>query len=87
MGLLSEGSPLSWDETKKWANHVKTNGIEQFINLYKRLKDRQGDSLKWGDEVEYIIVKFDHDKKTAQVSLRANEMLPVLREPENKDPA
>lgn len=67
--------------------HVKTNGIEQFINLYKRLKDRQGDSLKWGDEVEYIIVQFDHENKKAKVSLRANEMLPVLREPENQDPS
>lgn len=87
MGLLSEGSPLTWDETAKWAQHVKTNGIEQFINLYQRLKDRQGDSLKWGDEVEYVIVRFDHENKKATVSLRANEVLPILREPENKNPA
>lgn len=86
MGLLSEGSPLSWEETKKWANHVKTNGIEQFINLFNRLKERKGDSLKWGDEVEYVIVQFDHEKKRAKVSLRANEMLPILREAENRDP-
>lgn len=86
MGLLSEGSPLDWDETKKWATHVKTNGIEQFINLYKRLQSRQGDSLKWGDEVEYIIVRFDDEKKIAQVSLRAKEVLPILRQPEADDP-
>lgn len=51
MGLLSEGSPLSWSETKELADHVRKHGITQFINLYNLLKDRQGDVLKWGDEV------------------------------------
>ena len=54
MGLLSEGSPLSWAETKKLADHVRKHGIIQFINLYNLLKDRQGDVLKWGDEVFHL---------------------------------
>lgn len=53
MGLLTNGQPLSWDETKKLSNHVRKHGIIQFINLYKKLRDRQGDVLKWGDEVSY----------------------------------
>ena len=51
MGLLSEGSPLSWEETKKHADHVRKHGIIQFINQYYKLKDRKGDCLRWGDEV------------------------------------
>lgn len=51
MGLLSEGSPLSWEETKALAEHVRQHGIEQFINLYVKLQERTGDVLKWGDEV------------------------------------
>ncbi|XP_059614082.1 glutamate--cysteine ligase [Phlebotomus argentipes] len=86
MGLLSEGSPLSWEETRKLANHVRQHGIEQFIHLYARLRDRQGDILKWGDEIEYILVKFDDEKKTARVSLRAQEMLALLNEKELADP-
>lgn len=86
MGLLSEGSPLSWEETKALAQHVREHGIEQFINLYARLRDRQGDVLKWGDEVEYIIVRFDDERKAAQVSLKAREMLAVLNEKEAADP-
>lgn len=54
MGLLSEGSPLSWEKTKELADHVRKHGIIQFINLFHRLKDRQGDVLKWGDEVNII---------------------------------
>lgn len=86
MGLLSEGSPLSWEETKKLANHVREHGIIQFINLYKRLRDRQGDVLKWGDEVEYIIVKFDDENKRAKVSLCAKDVLAALNEKELADP-
>lgn len=86
MGLLTEGSPLSWEETKKLANHVREHGIQQFINLYARLKDRQGDVLKWGDEVEYVIVKFDDKNEVAQVSLRADDILTKLQEAELKDP-
>ena len=56
MGLLTEGSPLSWEETKFLADHVRQHGVVQFINLYKRLRDRQGDVLKWGDEVRSNIV-------------------------------
>ncbi len=77
---------MSWEETKKWSEHVKRNGILQFIHLYNRLQGREGDSLKWGDEVEYIIVRFDHEKRRAQVSLRANELLPILRQPEVDNP-
>lgn len=86
MGLLSEGNPLSWEETKKYADHVRKHGIEQFIHLYARLKDRQGDILKWGDEVEYIIAKFDDENKKAQVSLRAHELLAILNKKEVEDP-
>ncbi|KAH8287586.1 hypothetical protein KR054_010436 [Drosophila jambulina] len=86
MGLLSEGSPLSWEETEALANHVREHGINQFINLYHRLKDRQGDILKWGDEVEYIIVKFDDEQKVARVALRAQDLLAQLNEKELADP-
>eukprot|EP00061_Rhincodon_typus_P007675 g29613.t1 len=50
MGLLSEGSPLNWDETKRYADHVRKHGIIQFLNIYHKVKDRQKDVLKWGDE-------------------------------------
>lgn len=86
MGLLTEGSPLSWEETKKLAQHVREHGIEQFINLFARLKDRQGDVLKWGDEVEYMIIKFDDEKQTAKASLRALDILNQLQEKELRDP-
>lgn len=51
MGLLSQGSPLSWEETRRYAEHVRRHGILQFLHIYRALRDRHKDVLKWGDEV------------------------------------
>jgi glutamate--cysteine ligase catalytic subunit len=51
MGLLSLGTPLHWDQAKHYADHVRYHGITQFLNIWDRFKDRQGDELLWGDEV------------------------------------
>lgn len=52
MGLLVVGTPLTWEESKQYAAHVKEHGITQFLNIWDRLKDRHGDQLLWGDEVD-----------------------------------
>ena len=82
MGLLSEGHPLSWEETKANADHVRKHGVQQFIHLYRKLETRKGDVLKWGDEVEYVLVKLDHEKKTCKLLLKAEELLAKLQIPE-----
>ncbi|XP_074656167.1 glutamate--cysteine ligase catalytic subunit-like isoform X2 [Tubulanus polymorphus] len=79
MGLLTEGSPLSWAETESKAEHVRKHGIQQFIHLYNKLKDRQNDYLKWGDEVEYSLVKFDHENRTAHLLLEAPRCIETLQ--------
>lgn len=56
MGFLAEGSPLNWEETKRYADHVRKHGIIQFLNIYHKVKDRQKDVLKWGDEVSELSV-------------------------------
>lgn len=54
MGLLSLGTPLAWDDAKKYADHVREHGITQFLHIWDKLKDRSGDELLWGDEVRLI---------------------------------
>lgn len=51
--MIYNGTLLSWAETKKLSNYFRQHGIEQFINLYLRYKDRDGDPFKWGDEVSF----------------------------------
>ena len=52
------------------------------VHLYLCLQNDSGRGLKWGDEVEYIIVKLDHEQKKARVSLRAATLLDLLTRPE-----
>ena len=48
------------------------------VHLYLCLQNDSGRGLKWGGEVEYIIVKLDHKQKKARVSLRAATLLDLL---------
>lgn len=54
MGLLSQGKPLDWDETKRYAKYVQERGIAQFINIYNESKNRADGPFKWGDEVSLM---------------------------------
>ena len=56
MGLLTQGRPLSWEETAKYTQFIREHGIEQFLQLYRNVKDRRNDCLKWGDEVRHASV-------------------------------
>ncbi|KAI6033155.1 glutamate-cysteine ligase-domain-containing protein [Pisolithus orientalis] len=78
MGLLYLGTPLTWEEAKNHADHVRDHGITQFLHTWDRVKDRTGDELLWGDEVEYMVVIFDDEKKNAKLSLRQTEILEEL---------
>uniref|UniRef100_A0A8C5HGL7 Glutamate--cysteine ligase n=1 Tax=Gouania willdenowi TaxID=441366 RepID=A0A8C5HGL7_GOUWI len=80
MGLLSQGSPLNWEETKKHADHIRKHGIIQFVNIYNKVKDRQKDVLKWGDEVEYMLVELDDKDEKVRIVLNGGEVLETLQE-------
>ncbi|KAJ1914272.1 glutamate--cysteine ligase, partial [Tieghemiomyces parasiticus] len=84
MGLLSLGTPLHWEEANKYADHVRKNGIEQFLNIYRKNKDRQNDAHLWGDEIEYIVVSFDDEHRKARISVRAYDMLARLTKKEQE---
>ncbi|GAB6024290.1 hypothetical protein CHUAL_008982 [Chamberlinius hualienensis] len=55
------------------------NGL---IDRRKSDEDRQGDVLRWGDEVEYMLVKFDDEKRVALLHLKAIDILQQLQEKE-----
>uniref|UniRef100_A0AAX7VGC3 Glutamate--cysteine ligase n=1 Tax=Astatotilapia calliptera TaxID=8154 RepID=A0AAX7VGC3_ASTCA len=80
MGLLSQGSPLNWEETRKYADHIRKHGIIQFLNIYNKLKDRQKDVLKWGDEVEYMLVEFDDKDEKVRLVLNGGDVLATLQD-------
>uniref|UniRef100_A0A3P9AF18 Glutamate--cysteine ligase n=1 Tax=Esox lucius TaxID=8010 RepID=A0A3P9AF18_ESOLU len=80
MGLLSQGSPLNWEETKKYADHVRKHGIVQFLNIYNKVKERQKDVLLWGDEVEYMLIEMDDKNEKVRLVLNGGEVLETLQD-------
>ena len=86
MGLLTDKVtlPLPYIKAVKHHKHVQLHGVIQFINNFLKNKDREDPVFKWGDEIEYCIVRFDHEKKKVQLCSRTEHIIPItdLREEE-----
>ena len=82
MGLLALGTPLEWQDAKKEANHVRKWGIEQLLAIWNRAKGKEGDALRWGDEIEYLVVAFDDGQRNVRLSLRQADILAALAKDE-----
>ncbi|KEQ87776.1 glutamate-cysteine ligase Gcs1 [Aureobasidium pullulans EXF-150] len=78
MGLLALGTPLAWPEAKKVAGQVREWGIEQLLATWRRAKGKERDALLWGDEIEYLVVTYDDDKRQVRLSLRQADILEAL---------
>jgi len=86
MGFLTEGDTLPWEEAKKWADYIREHGITQFLHLYHRNKARSNETLFWGDEVEYLVVKMDHAEKRARLSLTGDQAIERLDRHDRANP-
>ncbi|KII91484.1 hypothetical protein PLICRDRAFT_509474 [Plicaturopsis crispa FD-325 SS-3] len=84
MGLLFLGTALNWEEARKYADHIRLHGITQFLNIWEREKDRHGDGVLWGDEVEYMLVSFDDEGKNAKLALKQTEVLDTIESIQHK---
>ncbi|CAG8655121.1 10469_t:CDS:10, partial [Ambispora leptoticha] len=82
MGLLTLGTPLTWEQAKQYADYVRAHGIDQFLTIYHKLKNKQTACLLWGDEVEYVVIEYDDENKNAKLSLRVFDLLKELQKEE-----
>lgn len=87
MGFLSAGStPLQWKPSEPYRSKVKEDGITQFLSVFKSARHFSNHGLKWGDEVEYTLVKLDHQRNTVKLSLRGPEIIEILQHDEHARP-
>ena len=82
MGLLTEGEPLSSEETTKISGYIREHGVTQFLNTWRRVKDIVNDELKYGDEIECGIYVVDENTKSVKLSVRSAELRKILEEKE-----
>eukprot|EP00002_Diphylleia_rotans_P027933 TRINITY_DN5626_c0_g1_i1.p1 TRINITY_DN5626_c0_g1~~TRINITY_DN5626_c0_g1_i1.p1 ORF type:complete len:629 (+),score=138.36 TRINITY_DN5626_c0_g1_i1:59-1945(+) len=87
MGLLTVGHPLTWEEAKKYADHVRTNGIQQLINIFKKKQSLKDNQLLWGDEIEYMVVHLDPETRKASVVLRALDIIDEINHMQTSNPS
>lgn len=80
MGLLDAGTPMPWEEARQHAQHVRRNGIEQFINIYRLYEHETGTPMMWGDEIEYFVTLLDKDQRAARIPMRSPEILANLKQ-------
>lgn len=80
MGLLSLGTPLPWEESRNYSEHIRTQGVEQLLYIFKSAWDRENDPLLWGDEVEYMMVELDELNQNAMLDVVHDRILDELNE-------
>lgn len=85
MGLLSLGTPLDWHTSREHNEHVRANGIQQLINIFRQHQDRVLDPFLWGDEVEYMLVDMDDANKTARLAIDQDHILDDLNDPDKPE--
>ncbi|EIN03487.1 gamma glutamylcysteine synthetase [Punctularia strigosozonata HHB-11173 SS5] len=63
------------EDAKKHSDAIRRHALNQFLRIRREEKDRDSDPFRWGDEVfECMIVALDHEHRTAQRSLRQDEV-------------
>ena len=82
MGLLVVGKPIKWSKSLEHLEYVRKHGVLQFINLYNATIKKTNDVLLWGDEIEYMFIKFNKETNKAVLSLKASAVIATLENEE-----
>ncbi|KAL4221497.1 hypothetical protein ACF0H5_019754 [Mactra antiquata] len=80
MGLIVEGTPMTWKDIVPISGHIRYRAALQFLKSYQSHKHRTGDPFLWGDEIEYMLIKLDHTNSRAVLSLNSSDVLKKLRQ-------
>ena len=73
MGFLEVGQPpLEWKDVKEIRARVKEDGLKQLMNVWRLNMKREDTDLKWGDEVEFCLLKCEHEKKEVVLSYQCD---------------
>ncbi|XP_036370466.1 glutamate--cysteine ligase catalytic subunit-like [Octopus sinensis] len=75
MVFLTDGTLMTWEEIKHYIPHVKNQARMQFVHQYKKYKDLKNCPFYWGDEIEYTMLQFDHEKRIVQLLLTSTTLL------------
>lgn len=72
MGFLkTSGKALIWNESKEHIQTVKNQGLDQVVEWIVEAMHIISESPKFGYEMEFHYLKFDHENRVARIDLSA----------------
>ncbi|CAF2082725.1 unnamed protein product [Rotaria magnacalcarata] len=75
MGILSNGRPLNWSEIQSVKTIFKNHALNDLILILNKHKKTHNDAFLWSDEIEYSLIRFNHENKRVQLCSKADEIL------------
>ena len=83
MGFLFASDSLPWEDSLEFLKYVREHGIEQFLHTFHAVRSVNEDLLRWGDEIEYGILKLngssDDPARCVKASLRSSQIIEDLQ--------
>ena len=86
MVLINPGELMSWEEIKQNIDIFRERAVNELLKIFDKFKGIQNDPFKWGDEVEFSLIKFDHKEKKAYLLLKALDFFNNLQNLKETDP-
>jgi glutamate--cysteine ligase catalytic subunit len=78
MVIVSEGSLLDWNEIRQQLCNLQQKSLDELMKIYNKFKDIKNDPFKWGDEIEFSLVKFDHENKKVYLLLKSEKFFDYI---------
>jgi glutamate--cysteine ligase catalytic subunit len=70
---INDAPPLTWIEMKKNFPYFRQRAYRDFLFIFNKFKSIDNCPFKWGDEVEFSFLKFDHKAKKCQLLLKSKQ--------------
>ena len=75
MVVITGGHVLEWNQIKEKLETIKSLQLDQLVKIHNAFKNIQHDPFKWGDEIEFSLIKFDNVNKKCYLLLKAENFL------------
>lgn len=78
MVQVKSGELLNQEQIQENLAAIRKKLLDQLMRIYNKYKGIQNDPFKWGDEIEYSIIRFDHENKKVQLLLKSEKFFDYI---------
>jgi glutamate--cysteine ligase catalytic subunit len=78
MVQISTSEYLDWAEIEQNLDELKARALDELVRIYNNSKDLDNYPFKFGDEIEFSLVKLDHSRKKVYLLLKAASLFDAI---------